>query len=218
LRSQIFPRVMIAEPDLLGKDCMPKGIYREIAEPDLLEGDCTPKGIYREIEKPDLPEGDCTPKGIYRETAEPDLLEDERTPKCCSVCGAVLSEEEELEDLSPAEKELDPLKDAKIKRAIDGKEYNGYVEDIEVGKISGERLYRIKYADGDLQHMTEQQVKDMQIHENMLPVDGTCTLMSFLEDGLRIGKAIREYIERQHAAGNEALMWNAIEYAESFTR
>jgi hypothetical protein len=109
------------------------------------------------------------------EDERPDLLEEE--------------EEEELEDLSPAEKELDPLKDAKIKRVIDGKEYNGYVEDIEVGKISRERLYRIKYADGDLQHMTEQQVKEMQIHEKMLPVDGTFTMMSFLEDGLRIGKA-----------------------------
>jgi hypothetical protein len=42
-------------------------------------------------------------------------------------------------------------------------------------------LYRIKYADGDLQHMTEQQVKEMQIHEKMLPFGDTCTLMGFFE-------------------------------------
>merc|ERR1712232_1448973 len=54
---------------------------------------------------------------------------------------------------------------ATIKRTVDGQEFLGVVEDIEVGKTSRERLYRIKYTDGDLEHLTEQQVREMQIHE-----------------------------------------------------
>jgi len=72
-------------------------------------------------------------------------------------------EEEELEDLPEAEKNLDPLKSAHIRREVDGKTFYGRVEDIEVGKLSKERLYRIKYTDGDLEHLTDVQVRDMQV-------------------------------------------------------
>lgn len=69
-------------------------------------------------------------------------------------------EEEELEDLPPAEKQSDPYFQQKIKRIVDGTTFTGTVEDIEVGKVSRERLYRIRYEDGDLEHLTEKDVKE----------------------------------------------------------
>merc|ERR1712087_152569 len=38
--------------------------------------------------------------------------------------------------------------------------FSGQVEDIEQGKVSKDRLYRIKYSDGDLEHFTADQVRD----------------------------------------------------------
>merc|ERR1719464_1063724 len=72
-------------------------------------------------------------------------------------------EEEELEDLPEAEKQVDPLRDAIIRRTLDGKEFSGRVEDIERGKITKDRLYRIKYEDGDLEHLMADQVKKMMV-------------------------------------------------------
>merc|ERR1712241_1164619 len=76
-----------------------------------------------------------------------------------------LSDDEQLEDVPAGDKEADPLRHARIKRIIDGTEFIGEVEEIERGRISKERLYRIKYPDGDLEHMTEQQVKEIQLIE-----------------------------------------------------
>eukprot|EP00421_Protoceratium_reticulatum_P064010 CAMPEP_0168409666 /NCGR_PEP_ID=MMETSP0228-20121227/27301_1 /TAXON_ID=133427 /ORGANISM="Protoceratium reticulatum, Strain CCCM 535 (=CCMP 1889)" /LENGTH=187 /DNA_ID=CAMNT_0008423385 /DNA_START=56 /DNA_END=616 /DNA_ORIENTATION=+ len=70
--------------------------------------------------------------------------------------------DEELEDLPELEKQADPLRHARIARTVDGTEYEGEVEDIECGKVTRERLYRIKYTDGDLEHLTAAQVKEMQ--------------------------------------------------------
>merc|ERR1712087_757211 len=41
--------------------------------------------------------------------------------------------------------------------------FNGMVEDIEQGKITKEKLYRIKYDDGDLEHFTAAQVSEYRI-------------------------------------------------------
>eukprot|EP00421_Protoceratium_reticulatum_P051274 CAMPEP_0168440988 /NCGR_PEP_ID=MMETSP0228-20121227/43255_1 /TAXON_ID=133427 /ORGANISM="Protoceratium reticulatum, Strain CCCM 535 (=CCMP 1889)" /LENGTH=243 /DNA_ID=CAMNT_0008455293 /DNA_START=52 /DNA_END=779 /DNA_ORIENTATION=+ len=71
--------------------------------------------------------------------------------------------DEELEDLPEAEKQADPLRHARISRMVDGTQHEGEVEDIECGKITRERLYRIKYTDGDLEHLTAAQVREMQI-------------------------------------------------------
>ena len=67
-------------------------------------------------------------------------------------------EEEELDDLPEAEKEADSLFDAKIMRSVGGMMLRGYVEDIDVGQRTGERLYRVRYEDGDLEHMTDVQL------------------------------------------------------------
>ena len=37
--------------------------------------------------------------------------------------------------------------------------YRGTVEDIEQGKDSGERLYLVRYTDGDIEHSTADQVR-----------------------------------------------------------
>merc|ERR1712039_535119 len=38
--------------------------------------------------------------------------------------------------------------------------FEGQVEDIEQGKVTKDRLYRIKYSDGDLEHFTAEQVRE----------------------------------------------------------
>merc|ERR1719206_1216727 len=72
--------------------------------------------------------------------------------------------EEELEDLPEAEKQADPLNGAHISRVLGGETYTGKVEDIEVGKISKERLYRVRYCDNDLEHYTAAQVQEFRYY------------------------------------------------------
>jgi len=38
--------------------------------------------------------------------------------------------------------------------------FDAVVEQIESGKVTGERLYRVKYSDGDTEHLTAKQVKE----------------------------------------------------------
>ena len=47
---------------------------------------------------------------------------------------------------------------ARIESVIAGKAFLGVVEGIEYGSISHETLFRIRYDDGDLQHLTELEV------------------------------------------------------------
>jgi len=73
----------------------------------------------------------------------------------------LVSEEEEIIDLPEAEKETDELRRASIKRVLEGVAYYGTVQDIEQGKNSGERLYLVKYTDGDVEHLTSDQVREL---------------------------------------------------------
>ena len=74
---------------------------------------------------------------------------------------SALSDEEYLVDLPEEDKVADPLRSATIKRVLDGVVYCGEVEEIEEGKVSHDRLYRVKYTDGDIEHFTADQVKEM---------------------------------------------------------
>ena len=67
--------------------------------------------------------------------------------------------EEEDVALPEAEKDADVLRRASIERVLKGCVYHGTVEDIEQGKDSGERLYLIRYTDGDTEHLTADQVR-----------------------------------------------------------
>eukprot|EP00450_Noctiluca_scintillans_P038054 CAMPEP_0194477234 /NCGR_PEP_ID=MMETSP0253-20130528/1014_1 /TAXON_ID=2966 /ORGANISM="Noctiluca scintillans" /LENGTH=171 /DNA_ID=CAMNT_0039316183 /DNA_START=66 /DNA_END=581 /DNA_ORIENTATION=- len=69
--------------------------------------------------------------------------------------------EEEIIDVPEAEKETDVLRQASIKRVLEGVAYYGTVQDIEQGKDSGERLYLVKYTDGDVEHLTADQVREL---------------------------------------------------------
>ena len=69
--------------------------------------------------------------------------------------------DEELVDLPEEDKRANPLRRATIKRVLDGVVYYGEVEEIEKGKLSHDRLYRVKYTDGDIEHFIADQVKEM---------------------------------------------------------
>ena len=70
-------------------------------------------------------------------------------------------EEEEVIALPEAEKDSDVLRRASVKRFLKGVVYYGTVEDIEQVKDSGERLYFIRYTDGDVEHLTADQVREL---------------------------------------------------------
>jgi len=61
---------------------------------------------------------------------------------------------EELEEMLQAHKQADRYFQQKINRFINGEFLRGVVEDIEIGKVSQERLYKIRYEDGDVEHLT----------------------------------------------------------------
>ena len=53
------------------------------------------------------------------------------------------------------------MRTACIIRVLDGVVYYGVVQDIEQGKKSGERLYFVKYTDGDIEHLRAEQVREL---------------------------------------------------------
>ena len=66
-----------------------------------------------------------------------------------------MEEGEELDALSVEEMVTDPLFHAKV--AKDG--FYGHVDCIEVGLVSKDKLYRVQYEDGDLEHFTSYEVR-----------------------------------------------------------
>eukprot|EP00450_Noctiluca_scintillans_P007899 CAMPEP_0194484092 /NCGR_PEP_ID=MMETSP0253-20130528/5518_1 /TAXON_ID=2966 /ORGANISM="Noctiluca scintillans" /LENGTH=72 /DNA_ID=CAMNT_0039323843 /DNA_START=21 /DNA_END=236 /DNA_ORIENTATION=+ len=71
------------------------------------------------------------------------------TDATVAVAEQLIGNEEDLVDLPEEAKAADPLRRATIKRMLDGVAYHGEVEEIEEGKVSHDRLYRVKYTDGD---------------------------------------------------------------------
>ena len=69
-----------------------------------------------------------------------------------------MTAEEELVDVPMSDKVNDPFFERRITCVIDGVLFTGWVEDIELGKLTQERLYRIRYEDGDLQHVTSEEM------------------------------------------------------------
>jgi len=83
------------------------------------------------------------------------------TDATVAVAEQLIGNEEDLVDLPEEDKVADPLRRATIQRVLDGVVYYGEVEEIEEGKVSHDRLYRVKYTDGDIEHFTADQVKEM---------------------------------------------------------
>lgn len=71
-------------------------------------------------------------------------------------------QEEEIEDLPLDWKEQDPYFHANITNG----EFPGFVEDIEQGKESKELLYRVRYDDGDLEHLSKEQILAVVVHRS----------------------------------------------------
>mmetsp|Transcript_29128 Transcript_29128/g.39345 ORF Transcript_29128/g.39345 Transcript_29128/m.39345 type:complete len:132 (-) Transcript_29128:220-615(-) len=69
-------------------------------------------------------------------------------------------EEEELLELTREEMVADSLWLRRIVKESDGVKFVGHVSDISIGSITGERLYLIKYEDGDNEHMTIEEAQE----------------------------------------------------------
>ena len=67
-------------------------------------------------------------------------------------------DEELLEAIPEDEKQRDPKRHARVCRNIDGEMFYGEVADIQRGMATKERLYKIKYDDGDEEHYTYAEV------------------------------------------------------------
>lgn len=66
--------------------------------------------------------------------------------------------EEDVEILPDKEKWSDALLNASIRMCVDGEVFDGTVLDICVGAITKERLYLVRYTDGDFQHLERKEV------------------------------------------------------------
>ena len=65
---------------------------------------------------------------------------------------------EEVEQMPQHQEQQDPLRRVNIARMIGSRVYLGRVENIDIGKVTGEILYHVKYDDGDEEHLTAEQV------------------------------------------------------------
>ena len=71
------------------------------------------------------------------------------------------SDKEEVRNLPDADKLVDPLLYAAVVNRINGHLFHGQVCDIDYSVITHERLYVVRYEDGDMQHMTAAEVYAM---------------------------------------------------------
>jgi len=71
--------------------------------------------------------------------------------------------EEELKALPEAQILEDPLYEAQIKKTHIGQTFMGKVKSIDMGMESGDRLYLIEYEDGDMEHMTAEEVESVLV-------------------------------------------------------
>ena len=76
-------------------------------------------------------------------------------------------EDEELEELANDKKYSAPLYGTWIIKTEGQQSFKGKVDDIEIGIISRNRLYRILYTDGDIEHFTRDEVERYKINNNL---------------------------------------------------
>eukprot|EP00929_Paragymnodinium_shiwhaense_P122702 TRINITY_DN95680_c0_g1_i1.p1 TRINITY_DN95680_c0_g1~~TRINITY_DN95680_c0_g1_i1.p1 ORF type:complete len:284 (+),score=75.12 TRINITY_DN95680_c0_g1_i1:92-853(+) len=72
--------------------------------------------------------------------------------------------EEQTRRLPKRMRHADPLFQRRVMREMGGRWYGGTVADIEYGQTSRERLYLVRYDDGDLEHWTEEKVKMYELY------------------------------------------------------
>ena len=87
-------------------------------------------------------------------------------------------DEEALESISDLEELADPYLHSRIWKAG----YGGFVETIERATISKSVLHRVRYDDGDIEHLELQEVIDFQVPRLVL----TCRLASCVKGHIRV--------------------------------
>ena len=78
------------------------------------------------------------------------------------------SDGEEIIDVSEFEKYRDKFYRARVKRKVDGAWLSGIVQNIEMEATTKEKLYMLRYDDGDLEHLTLPEVSACKV----IPKDG----------------------------------------------
>ena len=79
-------------------------------------------------------------------------LEEEATNSSCASAHSEAENEESMDEIPKGEMLADPLYQVRVSRGG----CNGSVELIETGSFTKERLYRVLYDDGDVEHVTAQ--------------------------------------------------------------
>ena len=69
------------------------------------------------------------------------------------------AEDETVDWLPDKEQKIDPLVGARVRTFVHHVAYFDAVEAVDIGSVSKERLYKIRYEDGDLEHVTAAQIK-----------------------------------------------------------
>ena len=98
-------------------------------------------------------------------------------------------------DLPEDEKEKDDLLSVRISRWIDGQLCSGRVADVCVGELSRERLYLVEYLDSDVEHLTEEEIREG------LMLWATGEVEPFVDDGMEDEETIGYLSENEKEAG-----------------
>lgn len=72
--------------------------------------------------------------------------------------------DEELLPLPAAEKRRDPLLHTHVKTSLDDVEFHGQIVDVEIGQRTGQKLYLVRFSDGDIMHLSEAEAYKCRVH------------------------------------------------------
>ena len=115
----------------------------------------TPAATHTALPATDASAADGTGGSLHRaewadmmDSAESDMMDPVVTAAKVTV----------FEEMSHAEKAADPLFNVAVRKDSDGTTFYAVVDNIQVVKESRERLYLIRYSDGDVEHLTASQV------------------------------------------------------------
>ena len=86
--------------------------------------------------------------------------------------------EEEIVELLQHVKDTDPFLGVRISRDTNGVTFHGKVDDIEIGAESMDRLYTIRYDDGDREYLTAVEVAAAAKNAEDFPVGTDLTTCS----------------------------------------